>query len=95
MCSPTYQSDFFITSHNVVYPAGAFISLHFKILHFFVNFAVIPVHFYYLVFCFKLYILIVDIIVNHIFSVRVKALQNTVTRTKKPTVIYWFYPLSV
>ena len=50
----------------------------------FVNSTAIPVHFYYFIFCFKRYYPIV-IIVNHLyyFSVRVKPIQNVVTKTKK------------
>ena len=33
----------------------------------FVNITVIPVHFYYLIFCFKFYFHIEDIIVNHLY----------------------------
>ena len=52
----------------------------------FVNITVIPVHSYYFIFCFKLYFPIVissSITFIYYFSVRIKPIQNPVTKTKK------------
>ena len=56
--------------------------------YYFINIPVIPVHFYYFIFYFRFYYSIVDI-VNHLyfFSVRVKPMQNVVTKRKKNTAI--------
>ena len=45
----------------------------------FVNITVIPVHFYYFIFCFKFYYPIVNIIVNHLYLV---FLRSRKTNTK-------------
>ena len=56
--------------------------------HSFVNIIVIPLFFYYFIFCFKFYFPIVDIIVNHpyfyYFSVRAKPITKCCDKTKKP-----------
>ena len=56
--------------------------------HSFVNIIVIPLFFYYFIFCFKFNFPIVDIIVNHpylyYFSVRVKPITKCCDKTKKP-----------
>ena len=50
--------------------------------YFFVNFTVIPVHFYCFIFCFKLYYPIGEVTFMFLFFVRKKPIQN-VTKTQK------------
>ena len=56
----------------------------------FVNITVIPVHFCYFIFCFKLYFPIVDIIVNHfylLFTRSRKTNRKCCDKNEKPTAI--------
>ena len=50
--------------------------------YFFVNFTVIPVHFYCFIFCFKLYYPIGEVTFTFLFSVHEKPIQN-VAKTEK------------
>ena len=54
--------------------------------YFFVNFTVIPVHFYCFIFCFKLYYAIGEVTLTFLFFLREKPIQN-VTKTQKPTAM--------
>ena len=71
---PTYNDTITIvekTRHSALFSIIFVISMMlinvFVCLYSFLNITVIPVHFYYLIFCFKFYYPTVDIIVNHLY----------------------------
>ena len=65
--NPTYKSDFSNTSHKVVHLLCVYVFTFQNSPYFFVNVTIIPVHFYYFIFCFIFYYPIVDVIVNHLY----------------------------